>query len=1725
MACFEAMLLSEFEQPLVVLKEKTGHMHLFRMTPRALVLVYSDGAQVQITSMNIKCFEGSSVPHAPSKKTPSKKFNAEAAETNEAYASLDINKGTLMVSKVDPIVLGCFLSKVRDSISGLEVDATGTREQLIREYESVKGTPADPEIDSPTANPISQGGVLMAKLLGCLPVRMEAEYVMNPTFYHVPLLQTVVGNHLIILPSGFPAKQVTEAKLVFEDGNARGALWLTDACVAQTGECSIIFILGLLRLVVSLDGIQCTDIAEVFDMEVAEEEEGEGTLNDKNHLLFRIGGYTRACCWTDSGDDSVVFGEEANLLNPNQKRMVKVVNGERRKVVTVLNLTHGYVPDLRDQDGWGDGVPILEIQNVYSFLFWMIGQGYTVNLPPDMQLLEGHDIVGPIDPVPVVDTEGQLFVFAEVKLVAENETKLCVYKLTFQEGEHVQAVCYITDQLIVTEFGCIYYSISSLQGDGFEVATEDGGEAFMTLGKFASITNQPASVMTISAPICQVAGMDIVYVTGAGMHPHFQLVLEDQRLIITSLKLVEETYFETQTGKLYQFAPDERDTIFRALYKAKAEHPKAKLNLIAVPKPPEPEQMDDAPEKPSLLSDDEALSIIASSGGKKTKNGSVVCVLVGPGAAGKTTTARSIQNIEFTEERVSTRGGDRLDLMCQLDQDQIVLKEGAMFVKLEGNISHAGRGLALASSADATDGVELDAVINGRETFVQQKELELELEQHEARLRAHDTRNIGQGKGHKPKQKKEAKKLKRATSLQRAQERTKQEGEKGTKATPNKKVEVTQMSRAQQQMIIKGYNGDKANMHDALHVNFFDMGGQMEFKALVEGFLRSGNVTCIFFTLPELLANFTGKESTHHDDNHTGWEHFLSWCNSVVCTSSHGAVLLVGTHADKVPNKSDRVLVSESILKELSQRSHDILSRLVRPEFVIHEDDKELLYFPIDNTLAGRDNGVISLRQTLQKTLAESDVARLEVPLTMRIWQDSINSLAYSVTDPSTVSDACAAVRKRHDAMDTALSVVTLADLLEIYVESFQEQEVTVRDPTFRKWVDAIHALGTITHFNTPLLEHVVVLNPINPLAYMTLLVRDFNLHQLPMDKALQYTDDFKCLVHEGILIPSIIPHFLGQAHLADSRLESLREDQQQQILALMMQFNVCVPMHYGDDVAYLCPGLLKTEVPAVGQLDVEPIEICVAPFMGDRLSRFPLISKEDLVRRTNLPAGFYDRLVAEMTRRSQASSQLIRRPPMLSRSFSRLELGRFTIDILKREDLGCLVIKIFAENALGMLQQIDQMLGAIVTSSFCSLHYELLVEMSSNMYLPIHRLQQFVRSTDGVLDLGDGTRWPRKQIEMDFAPVLPVTVDSDIYHIFISYRQTPESKQQVSAFANELSCQSLGERGQRVATFLDVISLESAQRIDLGFLDALNHSLLYVPLLTPKSIERMQSQEECNKMDFFLLELFVALKLNEAFGFPHIMPLISGAVVPDENGLPSFSDFFSGFKPDSLPDKVNMAMLEEASAFLLKQHKLTVEPMTVREIIQDVLRFKTPLLLWRISTGPDSIQGQRSTATSATATTMTSQPSPLSSLAQSHVNIQRMFAVAAKKSIPAIETALAAFNKGGLGHKHSTRLGRHLSRQKRKHTQNELVLKAVAPVEHNWETKDIDQWGVDDVVAWVKTTSIASCCRKFAKCEVDGPLMLGLLEEDLSDILNLSTLQKRHFLRAREALINSKSS
>ena len=100
-------------------------------------------------------------------------------------------------------------------------------------------------------------------------------------------------------------------------------------------------------------------------------------------------------------------------------------------------------------------------------------------------------------------------------------------------------------------------------------------------------------------------------------------------------------------------------------------------------------------------------------------------------------------------------------------------------------------------------------------------------------------------------------------------------------------------------------------------------------------------------------------------------------------------------------------------------------------------------------------------------------------------------------------------------------------------------------------------------------------------------------------------------------------------------------------------------------------------------------------------------------------------------------------------------------------------------------------------------------------------------------------------------------------YDAFLSYRVRPDADKAQALF-KDLSSRLIGDLP--VYIFLDKVCLVDGERWDHGFMTALSRSRVFVPLLSPGAIERMESTD-ADAIDNVLLEWSAAIELQSRSG------------------------------------------------------------------------------------------------------------------------------------------------------------------------------------------------------------------------------------------------------------------
>eukprot|EP00730_Choanoeca_flexa_P019819 TRINITY_DN9690_c0_g1_i5.p1 TRINITY_DN9690_c0_g1~~TRINITY_DN9690_c0_g1_i5.p1 ORF type:complete len:1279 (+),score=334.90 TRINITY_DN9690_c0_g1_i5:87-3923(+) len=1057
----------------------------------------------------------------------------------------------------------------------------------------------------------------------------------------------------------------------------------------------------------------------------------------------------------------------------------------------------------------------------------------------------------------------------------------------------------------------------------------------------------------------------------------------------------------------------------------------------------------------------------------KVPYNSVNLVAVGPGGAGKTATRRSIMGMEFSPVRESTVGGEQEQLLINMTKgDMINFKKAEDVNQLERVLRHY-----LSTTQDAAQGkvAQLLELVQNNASADEVAMLRDQLTEAELSLLTQDASGKAADKS-KSSSKTGDKQAKARDAVQRRQSRKDatadaQGAEGPTKAT--KQVEELHFEK-EAQAILKRAGDDQGE--DGIHSTFFDMGGQCQFHTVVAGFLRNNNIISVFFRMDEVLLNLRANESRYSDSYMQGVDELDVWLDAVPAATSQGPVLLVGTFADNVPDRVDRKFISDTLKERLAEREHPLLvgdaSRLVQAP-------DGLLFFVVDNTRSDKDAGVQAYKSALQKLCEANPSVNMPVPYNLIKLQDSLHSLTQvaQADEPALFAE----LRKRYNDGSKPLHYVRLDDMKEVYQACLGTNE-TFRESEFRAYVDFLHMQGVITHSNAAALDDLVIVDPFWLLRTLTEAIRDPKLHPKPVDDKMPPAAK-RLLFEEGILDIDIV----GQIW------PDLDERLQQQILGLMLQSGLAVTIALGSSqedqsAGFLIPAMLPVKPKETVKVASDScVTVYVAPYMGSKLLRESAIGIQELMQRCSLPAGLFEQLAGRLVRLSQNSSSHFTKP-IVTRTYAWALLGRFDVEMELLPDMRCIQIKIHANNATGLLQQLKRILNQVIEMQFLSLKYAVLAPFGNEQFVSVDAIQAHYLNSPSRPFVVKRTKVKSKALATRFGGLLPAKNTTGFYHNFFSYRHGGKDSEMAADFFNSMSDFALGEGGDHVALFWDVKSLQQGQQFDNNFMQALSNSLVMTPLITPHALARMMEPGSHNRLDNVLLEWWLALTLYEVPGHPvtRIVPVFAGKIFEDNHGVPHIGNLFQEIDMLALPDAVNTPTQARLNRFLRDGLKLsiTARDLTVRGIVSEMMKFNASgSLCWDVF-GTSGHGGMRT---------------PLGKAASAQMELRRVVSRCANYVFSVVEEAVEERKQAGKqGNIKTLR-----ARAKQQSNQNVAAAAVVANASpaNTSGTKDVENMDVKQVGDWLTDHNLGAYVEAFSEMEIQGSDLLDLTDDELKEL------------------------
>ncbi|GBG24034.1 Leucine-rich repeat serine/threonine-protein kinase 2 [Hondaea fermentalgiana] len=168
---------------------------------------------------------------------------------------------------------------------------------------------------------------------------------------------------------------------------------------------------------------------------------------------------------------------------------------------------------------------------------------------------------------------------------------------------------------------------------------------------------------------------------------------------------------------------------------------------------------------------------------------------------------------------------------------------------------------------------------------------------------------------------------------------------------------------------------------EEISFTIWDYGGQEVFYALHHLFLTQYGIYMLVFDMREVLGKERFREKLDEKEyaklalQEDSLETLRFWIDSIRLHAPDASIILVGTHLDQVAGSEEHEEIEDTLeTKVLDRRGVESLE--------IRNYKAHLCFFPIDNTHRDfKDNCILSLRESLLKAAADKDFVQKKVPL------------------------------------------------------------------------------------------------------------------------------------------------------------------------------------------------------------------------------------------------------------------------------------------------------------------------------------------------------------------------------------------------------------------------------------------------------------------------------------------------------------------------------------------------------------------------------------------------------------------------------------------------------------------------------------------------------------------------------------------------------------------------
>ena len=285
----------------------------------------------------------------------------------------------------------------------------------------------------------------------------------------------------------------------------------------------------------------------------------------------------------------------------------------------------------------------------------------------------------------------------------------------------------------------------------------------------------------------------------------------------------------------------------------------------------------------------------------------------------------------------------------------------------------------------------------------------------------------------------------------------------------------------------------------------------------------------------------------------------MVWLDCITSTTTSGPIFIVCTFADHPLAQDQTSLQRLSSTLDEKLATHPAKDRVIRNTSLTTPDGSSFSFFPIDNTQQQNGSGLQHFMSTLLDTSEHSKCAQKHVPTWVAYLQDTLVHL----TNPSTsdfviipqVADEIAKIRHElyqsgsivDESETTPLPYITL-DQFHRLCKSIHPDGTTEQ---FESCLTSLHNENMVSHFNTPELRHMVILDTMWLIDAFTTIIRDPSLHPCKCDAGIKIFREpmkwFSSLYSHGELNGQLIPMLLNNHN----------EVEQKYIINTMIQVSV----------------------------------------------------------------------------------------------------------------------------------------------------------------------------------------------------------------------------------------------------------------------------------------------------------------------------------------------------------------------------------------------------------------------------------------------------------------------------------------------------------------------------------------------------------------------------------------